>query len=188
MNAEEYADERAGRVDPIVCELIGVPAGLRVLDAGCGDGSYCEWLADKNAEPVGIDRNEDLIRIARIRRRDLEYHVHDFEEPMPFDDDRFDLVLCLDVARFHPSPFKLFKEFARNADRIVLSIEHPLQRESYERDDQTIDWLGEELTDYGHLLEDYVRALLMAGFVIEDLREYDDTAVNKRMIAISVKK
>jgi len=66
--------------------LIGNPAGLYILDAGCGDGIYARELADRGAKHIiGVDCTEDFIKMANKKNTDyegrIEYHrafVQDF--------------------------------------------------------------------------------------------------------------
>jgi 2-polyprenyl-3-methyl-5-hydroxy-6-metoxy-1,4-benzoquinol methylase len=41
--------------------LCGDIKGRRVLDVGCGGGRWCERLADKGAEVIGIDIGKEII-------------------------------------------------------------------------------------------------------------------------------
>jgi toxoflavin synthase len=62
-----------------IFSLIGDPTGLRILDAGCGDGIYARQLVDLGAEHViGVDGAADFIELAREKSIDysdtIEYH------------------------------------------------------------------------------------------------------------------
>lgn len=66
--------------------LIGDPTGLRILDAGCGDGIYARELVDHDAlHVIGVDCAEDFIGLARKKNESyegrIEYHhafIQDF--------------------------------------------------------------------------------------------------------------
>ena len=47
-----------------VLDLIRVPAGLRVLDAGCGNGEYLRGLRDRQARAIGCDLSPGMLRAA----------------------------------------------------------------------------------------------------------------------------
>jgi SAM-dependent methyltransferase len=69
----------------------GLEHGWRVLDVGCGAGAFLRLVADRDAEPSGIDASEALIAFARERLPEADLRVGDMEE-LPWVDDTFDLV------------------------------------------------------------------------------------------------
>ena len=62
-----------------------------MLDVGCGVGAFLRLVAERGAEPHGIDASEALIAFARTRLPDADLRVGEMEE-LPWDDDTFDLV------------------------------------------------------------------------------------------------
>jgi 2-polyprenyl-3-methyl-5-hydroxy-6-metoxy-1,4-benzoquinol methylase len=96
--AERELDGRAG--DPLLrrlLELLGAVAGLRVLDAACGDGYLARALADRGAAVTGIDLGSRLIELARRRdpARTTDYRVVDLSQPLPGESASFDAVASL---------------------------------------------------------------------------------------------
>ncbi len=71
----------------------GVAAGARVLDAGCGTGSYAVGLAASGFEVVGVDRAAELLTVARSRRVAAATFVQTdlIADELPRD---FDAILC----------------------------------------------------------------------------------------------
>lgn len=63
----------------------------RVLDVGCGAGTFLRMAADLAAEVFGIDASEALIGLARESLPGADLRVGDMES-LPFEDDFFDLV------------------------------------------------------------------------------------------------
>jgi SAM-dependent methyltransferase len=47
--------------------VAALPAGARVLDAGCGPGLVAEAFLDAGCEVVGVDLSSEMIRRARLR-------------------------------------------------------------------------------------------------------------------------
>ncbi len=72
-------------------ERSGLEQDWRVLDVGCGAGAFLRLVADRGAEPNGIDASEALITFARERLPDADLRVGEMED-LPWEDDTFDLV------------------------------------------------------------------------------------------------
>jgi SAM-dependent methyltransferase len=72
-------------------ERVGLRAGDRVLDVGCGAGSFLRLVAERGGAPSGVDASVELITLARRRLPHADLRVADMEH-LPFTDDSFDLV------------------------------------------------------------------------------------------------
>ncbi len=76
-------------------ESLGLEAGARVLDLGCGDGRYAAGLAQRGLSVVGLDYSTAML--ARANERALEQPGVAFEQgdmrDLPYSD-AFDGVLC----------------------------------------------------------------------------------------------
>lgn len=85
--------------------------GMRVLDAGCGEGYYLneisQALSSQNIlmEPCGLDISKWAITAASKRDKTVSWIVGS-NASLPVPDERFDLVLCL-------FGFPVFTEFSR---------------------------------------------------------------------------
>src|SRR4051794_39702395 len=80
---------------PAVLSLLGDVAGLDVLDAGCGPGIYLETLLDRGAKVVAFDASASMVALAKARADGrAEVHHLRLDEPLPFADRSFDLVVC----------------------------------------------------------------------------------------------
>lgn len=71
-----------------------VPAGARILDAGCGTGGNLVWLRRYGA-PAGVDISP--IALQFCGRRGLRDIVRGSVSQLPFAEQTFDLVVSLDV-------------------------------------------------------------------------------------------
>jgi 2-polyprenyl-6-hydroxyphenyl methylase / 3-demethylubiquinone-9 3-methyltransferase len=74
--------------------------GIKVLDIGCGGGLACEFLAKQDARVSGIDLSLNSIKIAQDHAQqnhlEIDYYWGVAEE-LPFEQNKFDVVLCCDV-------------------------------------------------------------------------------------------
>jgi SAM-dependent methyltransferase len=70
---------------------VGLTAGQRVLEVGCGTGVFLRAAADRGAEVVGLDASEALLELARDRVPEAELRLGDMQF-LPFEDDLFDVV------------------------------------------------------------------------------------------------
>jgi SAM-dependent methyltransferase len=70
---------------------VALEPGQRVLDVGCGVGVFLALVAERGAEPHGIDAAETLIALARQRLPEADLRVGDMES-LPYESDSFDLV------------------------------------------------------------------------------------------------
>ncbi|MFC5750571.1 class I SAM-dependent methyltransferase [Actinomadura rugatobispora] len=187
---------RTELTDQAVLDAIGPCAGLRVLDAGCGEGYLSRTLSARGAEVVGIDAAQGLIDAASAHPdgRAVSYHRASVDA-MPVEDASFDLVVCNHLFSHLQDPADAVGEFARvlrSGGRLVVLTLHPCfyiaDAEQGARTavpaaryfsprgiDQRflVDGLESpsEITSWLRPLEYYSGTLRDAGFVIADLRE-----------------
>ena len=89
------------------------------LDAGCGPGSLeMSYLAELGFEMYGLDAVAENIEVARGLRPEFaeRLRVADIQEPLPFDDSSFEVVLCNAVIQHIPREVvldRVLPEFAR---------------------------------------------------------------------------
>jgi ubiquinone/menaquinone biosynthesis C-methylase UbiE len=77
-------------------ELKRLPISTRVLDAGCGTGGLLELLY-KSFNVAGFDSSFEAIRIIRGSGIIYESFAVGDVESIPFQDNHFDAVTCIDV-------------------------------------------------------------------------------------------
>lgn len=73
---------------------------LKVLDLGCGGGFTCEFLAQRGAQVFGIDPLHNCIDTAKRHAIDSKLDINyqqGFAENLPYSDNFFDVVVCVDV-------------------------------------------------------------------------------------------
>jgi len=70
--------------------------GARALDVGCGGGRWTRWLAERGAEPVGIDPTAAMLETARRLSPGLTFHRMS-ATTIDLPEASFDLVMAVTV-------------------------------------------------------------------------------------------
>jgi toxoflavin synthase len=91
---------------PSFFRALGTVTGKRVLDVGCGDGTYARLVARRGAgQVVGMDSSNEMIRLAEAaeaaRPLGVRYHVHDVATMSTLGE--FDLVVAVNVLHYADS-------------------------------------------------------------------------------------
>ncbi|HUQ99559.1 MAG TPA: class I SAM-dependent methyltransferase [Gemmatimonadaceae bacterium] len=99
-----------------IIDLLGLPAGSRILDVPCGQGRHAHLLAEAGFDVDGLDYSADLLAVARKRGtgRVLRYTRGDMRKLPRRWTGRFDAVLNL---------FTSFGFFAHPADDVRVITE-----------------------------------------------------------------
>ena len=74
-----------------------VESGQRVLDAGCGEGTFTALQADAGTAPVGVEISERALARAGARHPGLDFQLTREDGPLAFDDASFDVVWASEV-------------------------------------------------------------------------------------------
>lgn len=105
--------------------------GLKILDAGCGEGYLARVLAKKGHQVWGVDISEKLIKSARDEEKrkplGIKYFVGDFIKTN-FPSGLFDVVLSHQTINETFFPEKAIAEFQRllkNKGKLILLFLHP---------------------------------------------------------------
>ena len=196
----EHRDKyRNELTDPAMLKAIGEPAGLAVLDAGCGEGYLSRILASNGATVTGVDSSARLIEAARTQNPadalPVSFDVGSVDE-LPYRDSTFDLVVCNHLINDLYDPSKPISEFARvlrSGGRLIILMLHPcFYNKHAERDQATNGMIAssyfetrsiEQVFEVGGLtspaantawfrpLEFYTEELRKSGFAITSLTE-----------------
>jgi len=133
--AEAYDAENASSLvnahyeRPATIALAGDVRGRRILDAGCGSGPLAAALRERGAEVSGFDGSPAMIELARRRLGDeVQLEVADLAEPLPYDDESFDVVVASLVLHYledWSAPLAELRRVLRPGGRLIASVNHP---------------------------------------------------------------
>jgi SAM-dependent methyltransferase len=92
--------------------VLGVKAGVRFLDAGCGGGGACVLAAALRSEDTGLDACDALLAIARERLPQCQF-VHGDLEQLPFPSGHFHCALAANSVIFTDDIRQAMRELRR---------------------------------------------------------------------------
>ena len=178
---------------PMMPEL----SGKRVLDLGCGYGWHCLYAAQQGAAKVhGVDLSEKMLARAREKSAGLPITyercaIEDVQLAPESWDVVFSSLAIHYLSSFEPLVQKVWRALVPGGT-FLFSVEHPVFTAEgsqewlydedgrircfpvdryYEEGRRTARFLGEDVVKYHRTLTTYLRSLLRAGFVLEDVAE-----------------
>lgn len=112
--------------------MVGDVAGLRALDAGCGEGRFARMLAELGAKVTGIDFSPRMIELAVEEERraplGITYAEADMADLSSLADESFDLAVAyvsvVDVKRYEEAIAGVSRVLVPGG-RFVFSLVHP---------------------------------------------------------------
>jgi tocopherol O-methyltransferase len=176
-----YHKEALLRLNEVMAEWAGIGAGSAVLDAGCGLGASCLWMAGKlGAAPVGITPVPGQVLGARknAQRQGLEgqtrFELADYHAA-PFADASFDVVWACESLCHSPSKESFYREayrLLRPGGKLIVAEYMRSGRPLSDRQEALLaDWLrGWAIPDIDSCEEHQAHAS-SAGFASMDIRD-----------------
>jgi SAM-dependent methyltransferase len=116
-NSRDWAELQEPHFSPLyraVLDSVGIGAGAKVLDVGCGSGLFCSHAAKRGAAVAGIDAAEGMLAIARERTPSGDFRIGEMEE-LPFADASFNLVSGFNSFQYAADPVNALKRAKRVA-------------------------------------------------------------------------
>lgn len=186
---------------PVLRAMLPPPAGLRVVDLGCGFGWFSRWAAAEGAASVlGLDVSERMLEVAVRETADprITYRRADLDA-VELDAGAFDLAYSSLALHYLPDVDRVLarvRAALAPGGVLVASVEHPIYTapsdpgfvpgpsgrpvwpvDRYlDRGRRVTDWLAPGVVKYHRTVSDYVGALLAAGFTLTALEEWGPTA------------
>jgi len=119
----DYSDDRYAWT---VQTFLPACTGKKILEVGCGSGKLLSLLKTQN-DVVGVDAAAD--GITACLSRGIEGHCLDVSsEPLPFADQSFDFVVCLETVEHATSPYFALVEMRRvlkTGGKLICSVPNP---------------------------------------------------------------
>ena len=115
INAGDWAELQEQYMVPAynaALDALGVDAGTRFLDIGCGAGRALRLAADRGADVSGIDAAPGLLDYAR-RRVPGATMIEGELQHLPFADDMFDVVTGFNSFQYAADPSEALREAKR---------------------------------------------------------------------------
>jgi 2-polyprenyl-3-methyl-5-hydroxy-6-metoxy-1,4-benzoquinol methylase len=139
LHAQAVADAMEGEgdphrivlLDPALFQLLPEVSGLRVLDAGCGEGYLCRKLAALGARVTGVDYSRELLAFAKARTDPalgVRYVHGNCECLEALDAGSYDIVvsnMVLQDLSDHHAALASFHRVLVEDGVLVFSISHP---------------------------------------------------------------
>lgn len=182
---------------PVMRDLLTDIEGKDILDLGCGDGDFCQYLAKNGAKSVlGIDGSKNMIGVAGrgAKHKGLSFRRINIED-FHFKPRQYDVVVSRLVLHYLKNLSAVFKKVygsLRPDGQFIFSVEHPCltagptdwMRYRHTRQngtwaiDQYFDegkrdvlWMEACVRKYHRTLETYFSLMTRAGFCVEQVRE-----------------
>lgn len=176
-------------VRPRVSELLDVQAGELILDAGCGNGNYAAWMAERGARVVAFDYSPRMIALAKKRRAKwldrIDFRVADgtdeaqlmaLAQARPFDK-AVSCMALMDMTEVEPL-LRSVSAMLREGGCFVFATQHPCFVTLTDRYLTPHAYRGEAIAGqpvqqcyYHRSLQDLLGLCFSSGFVVDGLYE-----------------
>src|SRR5262245_55869415 len=124
--SDEGFNPRGGEIPSTLRDLLATNlAGVRrCLDVGCGTGERTgELVKSAGVEYVGVDISDNAVREAQ--RRGVDARKIDDAASLPFDDNSFDAVICIEVLEHLFEPQRAVDEMRRvlsSGGKVIITV------------------------------------------------------------------
>ncbi len=114
-NAKNLDEAQEAKLD-LVCRKINLKPGMKVLDIGCGWGSFAKYAAEKyKVKVVGITVSKEQVKLAKelCKGLDVEIRLQDYRDV----NEKFDRIISLGM--FEHVGYKNYREYMKVVDRCL---------------------------------------------------------------------
>jgi ubiquinone/menaquinone biosynthesis C-methylase UbiE len=129
--AATYDDEINPSIDleqAKVVRLMNIEKKDEILDVGCGTGRYAQLFAKQGAHVTGMDFSPNMLKMAKSKVKNASFRQADITKRFPFQDKKFDKIICSLVVSHIKHPYSMLSEMKRvikDDGFIILTTLHP---------------------------------------------------------------
>lgn len=172
-------------------ETIGRVEGLRVLDAGCGEGYVSRILTSRGATVTGIDISRPLVEMGRSKdpNNEIDFRVRNLSEPIPELAGHFDLIASNMVLNDVPDYLGFISTICttlKPGGCAIFSLNNPYSAVPREKVENYFDSgtsifyqgmadAGVTVYYYHRTLEEYITAFRDNGLLLRTLKDVKPT-------------
>jgi 2-polyprenyl-3-methyl-5-hydroxy-6-metoxy-1,4-benzoquinol methylase len=110
------------RLDATIDHITASSRPTRPLEVGAGEGVISARLHERFGSCVGLDLPDDILR-EEWRTRPGPHYLNGDAQQLPFADDSFDLIVCVEVLEHLVDPAQGLREIARvGTKHLLLSV------------------------------------------------------------------
>jgi ubiquinone/menaquinone biosynthesis C-methylase UbiE len=116
---EQYVGRWSRQVAPLFLSWLGIPAGRRWLDVGCGTGALCAVIVDRCSPSAvtGVEPSEGFLKTAKENLAGRAALYQGSATAIPLGDASVDVVVSGLVLNFVPDPRAALLEMSRVAGK-----------------------------------------------------------------------
>lgn len=103
-----HSEEQLSLIIDDICMKLQISNQNNLLDVGCGTGVLVRQLKTKVKSIKGVDFSEKMIEVARRDSIGVDYFVSRSDD-LPFEDNKFDRILCYSVFHYFDDYHHAFK-------------------------------------------------------------------------------
>ncbi len=103
----------------------------KILDIGCGKGSFTQYLKKNNNDVTAIDLSDAAIKRARARYPDIKFEKMDITQSDWVNgiEEEYELITCLETLSYIECWPRLIKDFSRMSKYTLIKLfipKHPI--------------------------------------------------------------